>query len=216
MKEENPVEMNKPILILLGSLMFVLIFVLIYFSIPFSNEEDIFEVETGINPARGDVNAKIKIIEFSDFQCPACKAAEPIINEIINKYGNNIVFYYRNFPLKMHENSFIAAEAAECANEQGKFWEYHDVLFANQDNLYKESLKEYAINIGLDKEQFSSCLDNEETKDIILVDLNDAERLNLKGTPTFFINGREVFGANQQEIEKIIKEELKNGKKDDV
>jgi len=207
MKNKNPVEINKSILTLLGSLMFILIFVLIYFSIP-KTDEGIKNVGIGNLPPKGDSNAKIKIVEFSDFQCPACKASHPIIEGIFQDYQGEVVLYYRYFPLSMHENSFIAAEAAECANKQGKFWEYHDVLFENQDNLYKENLEEYAINIGLDKEQFSSCLDNEETKNIVLVDLNDAERLNLKGTPTFFINGKEVFGANQQEIEKIIKEEL--------
>ncbi|MFA4952777.1 MAG: thioredoxin domain-containing protein [Candidatus Pacearchaeota archaeon] len=208
MKNKNPVEFNKSILILLGSLMLVLIFFLIYFSIPKTNE-GIKNVGIGNLPPRGNPNAKIKIIEFSDFQCPACKASHPTMDRIFQDYREEVVLYYRYFPLSMHENSFIAAEAAECANEQGKFWEYHNILFDNQDKLDKENLKRYAEQIKLNSERFNSCLDNEETKEIISTDLNEAKALNLKGTPTFFINGKEVFGGNEQELRKLIEEELK-------
>ena len=207
MKNKNSVEFNKSILILLGSLMFVLIFLLIYFSIPKINE-GIKNVGIGNLPPKGDSNAKIKIVEFSDFQCPACKASHPIIERIFQDYQGEVGLYYRYFPLSMHKNSFIAAEAAECANEQGKFWEYHDTLFENQDSLDKENLKKYAKEINLDVEQFNNCLDNEKYKGVVLADLSDAKKLSLKGTPTFFVNGKEVFGGKEQELRKLIEEEL--------
>ena len=207
MEENNPIEVNKIALYILGGGMLILIFSLIYLSVP--RNTSVKDIEIGNLPPRGDPNASIKIIEFSDFQCPACKASHPIIDRIFQDYQGEVVLYYRYFPLPMHENSFIAAEAAECANRQGRFWEYHNILFENQDKLDKNNLKKYAENLGLNKEKFNICLDNEETKEIVLIDVNNAKKLNLKGTPTYFINGREFFGANQQEIEKIIEEELR-------
>lgn len=208
MNDKNSVEFNKPILILLGSLMLILIFLLIYFSIP-KIDEGIKNVGIGNLPPRGNPNAPIKIVEFSDFQCPACKASHPIIDRIFQDYQGKVVLYYRNFPLKMHENSFIAAESAQCANEQGKFWEYHDILFKNQNKLDKENLKRYAENLGLNEEQFNLCLENEKYKDEINFDISEGKRLGIQGTPTFFINGKEVFGGNEQELRKLIEEELK-------
>ncbi len=210
MKNENPVEFNKSILILLGGLMFVLIFVLIYFSIPKGNE-DVKNVGTGNLPPKGNPNNPIKIIEFSDFQCPACKASHPIIDRILQDYQGEVVLYYRYFPLPMHENSFIAAEAAECANEQKNFWEYHDILFENQDKLDKENLKKYAKDIELNEEQFNSCLNNEKYKDEITFDISEGKILGIQGTPTFFINDKKVFGGNELELRRLIKEELKGG-----
>ena len=211
MEKDNLIVANKKVLVLLGVLMLFLISSLVYFTIPKSNEI-VKDVGIGNLPPRGNPDAKIKLIEFGDFQCPACKASHPIINKILQDYSGKIVLYYRNFPLSMHKNSFIAAVAAECANEQGKFWEYHDILFDNQNNLDKENLEKYAKNIGLNEEQFNLCLDNEKTKEFVLTDVNDAKKLNLKGTPTFFINGREVFGGNEQELRKLIEDELKRQK----
>ena len=206
--EENLAEINKKVLILLGVLMLILIFALIYFSLPKGNG-NIKNISLGNLPLRGNPNASIKIIEFSDFQCPACRAAEPIVKKILKDYPDTAL-YYRNFPLtQIHKNAFVAAEAAECADKQGKFWEYHDVLFENQNNLDKSSLKNYAKQIKLDTAEFNTCLDSGETKGAVLADLSDAQRLNLRGTPTFFINNKEVFGGNEQQIKKIIEDELK-------
>jgi len=165
-------------------------------------------IETGINPPKGNVTAQVTIVEFSDFQCPACKTAQKTINEILKEYGGKVSFYYRNYPLSFHANSFIAAEAAEAANEQRKFWEYHDILFANQNNLDKESLKKYAKDLGLDTEKFNSELDSEKYKSAIEKDIADGNSLGVPGTPVFFINGRQVFGADKTKIKQIIEEEL--------
>jgi len=173
---------NKGVVII-GLVIILLTGVLIYISLPKSAIEIYKNVGNGINPAKGNSDSSTIIIEFSDFQCPACKASLPIINEILNE--QNVVFYYRNFPLTIHENSFIAAEAAECANEQGKFWQYHDILFENQNKLDKESLKLYAIQIELNKEQFNSCLDSEKYKYEV-----GSSAGNLSGYPVKAVEGK--------------------------
>src|SRR3989338_6678963 len=138
------------ILILLASLIYQT-----FYKSQDTNEDDRIKVDNGMNLAKGNQEAKIIMIEFSDFQCPFCKSALPVIDKILNEY--NVAFYYRNFPLSIHENSMIAAEAAECANEQGKFWQYHDILFANQDKLDKESLQKYAEQLNLNVSRFNLC-----------------------------------------------------------
>ena len=174
---------------------------------PKNNNPGIIQnIGNGTNPPKGSPDSRIVIIEFSDFQCPFCKAGLPIIKEILEKY--NVTLYYRNFPLPIHENSVIASEASECANEQDKFWEYHNVLFNNQDKLDKENLKKYALDIGLNSEQFNNCVDSRKYKDVVQKDLNEGKSLGVEGTPTFFINGKMVLGADKNKIEKIIREEI--------
>ena len=195
-------EKNTLTIIIIFGIITSLLVIMLYFGI---DRESVFEVEKGINSARGNPASLITIIEFGDFKCPACKAAHPVINEILNVYNTSL--YYRNFPLPMHgEISFLSSEAAECANEQDKFWQYHDILFENQDNLNKENLKSYAKEIGLDEEQFNNCLDSEKYKQEVEKDINDAKDLGVKGTPTFFINGRKVLGADKEKIKQIIEE----------
>ena len=137
----------------------------------------------------GDKDAKVVIVEFSDFQCPACKAAHPIVKRVTSEYGKKILFVYRHFPLiAAHQYALKAAEAAEAAGEQGKFWEYHDLLFANQENLKTENLKKYAEELGLDMNKFNEALDSGKFKDKVTSDMDDGENLGVSSTPTFFIN----------------------------
>ena len=190
---------TKVVLIFMGAIVLLLV-IMIYFG---TERERVFEVEKGINPPKGDPASLIAIIEFGDFKCPACKAAHPVIDEVLNEY--NVSLYYRNFPLPMHgEISFLSAEAAECANEQNKFWQYHDILFENQDNLNKENLRLYAQEISLNEQQFNSCLDTEKYKQEVEKDIKDANDLGVQGTPTFFINGKKVLGADKEKIKQII------------
>ena len=147
------------------------------------------------DPSLGSADAKVTIVEFSDFQCPACKSAEPLIKNIIAAYGDKINFVYRDFPLtQIHEFALISAEAAECADEQGKFWEYHDKLFAMQPKLDLQSLENYARDLGLNRSQFNQCLETEKYKGEVLADLGTAGSLGLTGTPTFIINDKIVPG----------------------
>ena len=144
----------------------------------------------------GSEDAKVTIVEFSDFQCPACGAAHPVVKQVIKEYGDRILFVYRHFPLlATHQYALKAAEAAEAAGEQGKFWEYHDILFVNQDNLRTEDLKSYAKQVGLDMKKFNEALDSGKYKDKVLADLDDGEKFGVTSTPTFFINGKMHRGA---------------------
>jgi protein-disulfide isomerase len=154
------------------------------------------------SPMLGNKNAKITMYEFSDFQCPYSKAYfDSTFSQIKKEYVDTgkVKIVYRNLPLPFHVNAQKAAEAGECANRQGKFWEYHDLLFtkAKSDGtgLDTASLKSYASQVGLDNSKFNQCLDNGETTDVIKKDLADAQSAGVTGTPTFVINGQKVVGA---------------------
>jgi len=149
------------------------------------------------DPAWGPTDAKVTVVEFSDFQCPYCsRFAVQTYPQIKEQYGDKIRFVYRDFPLtQLHENAEKAAEAAQCANDQGKFWEYHDLLFANQAALDAASLKGYASQLGLDSATFDQCLDSGKYTDEVQNDLTQGAGYGVQGTPSFFINGLLVSGA---------------------
>ncbi len=144
---------------------------------------------------RGSDTAKVTITEFSDFQCPYCGNAQPVLEEILKNYQGKVKLVYKHFPLQFHQYAEKAAEASECAADQGKFWEYHDLLFGNQDSLTKSDLKNYAEQIGLDMDKFNSCLDSGIMAERVKNDLNEGIKLGVSGTPAFFINGQKVIGA---------------------
>jgi len=162
------------------------------------------------DPVRGPAGAPVEIVEFSDFQCPFCGRVAPTLNRVRETFGDQVKFVFRDFPLtSIHPQAHQAAEAAECASEQGKFWEYHDVLFANQRALGTSDLKRHATTIGLDAEAFAGCLDSGRTRPRVEADLAAAQALGLQATPAFFINGRFLSGAQPFEaFERIIREEL--------
>jgi protein-disulfide isomerase len=141
------------------------------------------------DPARGDVNAPVTIVEFTDFQCPACGAMHPVLEEVLKSYGNKVRFVVRDFPLVQHENAGKAAEAADAANAQGKFFEYTDILFKNQKALDVASLKKYASQIGLNRVRFDAELDKGIYTSEIKHDIEDGEIYGVGSTPTIFING---------------------------
>ncbi len=159
------------------------------------NEPTAQKIDLGVNPAKGSKNAKVVIVEFSDFECPFCARVNPALKQIEQEYGSKIAIYFRNFPLPFHGNAQKAAEAAQCANEQGKFWEMHDILFDNQQALDVASLKGYARNLGLDTAKFNDCLDSGKTASIVQNDLAAGRVYGVSGTPTFFINGKALVGA---------------------
>jgi len=162
------------------------------------------------DPYLGSKDAKVTIIEFSDFECPACKRAEPVVKQVTSYYGDKILFVYRDFPIyQLHPFAQKAAEASECAFEQDKYWEMHDKLFDNQDALDVSSLKRYAREIGLDGAQFDSCLDSSKYQSEVEKDANDGVKAGVQGTPTFFINGKQYTGGRSlEEFRKIIDKEL--------
>jgi protein-disulfide isomerase len=166
-------------------------------------------VATAGRPTRGPADAPIEMIEFSDFQCPFCLRANPIVDRVLQVYGNRIRFTYRHYPLGNHPNARPAAEAAQCANEQGKFWEYHDRLFATASHLTDADLKADAAALGLDTAKFNACVDSHKYKADVDADIQAGDEAGVDGTPAFFINGRMISGAQPFEVfKRIIDEEL--------
>ncbi len=141
------------------------------------------------DPSRGDANAPVTIVEFTDFQCPACAAMHPVLEEVLKSYGNKVRFVVRDFPLNIHENARKAAEAANAANAQGKFFEYIAVLFKNQKALDVPSLKKYASELGLDRVKFDAALDRGTYAAEVKKDISDGELYGVGSTPTIFVNG---------------------------
>lgn len=164
------------------------------------------------DPVKGLESAPVTIIEFSDFECPFCaRFIEQTLPQIEEKYikTGKVKLVFRDFPLPFHRNAQKAHQAAECADEQGRFWEYHDLLFENYQSLDEKSLKNYAENIGLNMTQFNECLNSEEMASEVQKDLNDGSQYGVRGTPTFFINGIELVGAQPYSVfEQIIEQEL--------
>lgn len=144
---------------------------------------------------KGNKDAKIVIVEFSDLQCPACKMAETGVKQVLENYGGKVVFYYRHFPLMQHPFSTDAAKAAEAAGKQGKFWEMHDAIFENQASLSKEIFTKLAKDLGLDMAKYEADIASEDISEIIDKDNFDAKSLEVKSTPTFYINGEKVEGS---------------------
>lgn len=155
----------------------------------------------------GSESAKITLVEFSDFQCPACKAASPAVKSVLTKYGENLRFVYRHFPLPSHEFGFISAQAAEAAGLQGKFWEMHDKLFELSPDLKKENLLTLAKDLGLNLDKFNSDLDSDTVRQKVLNDQADGNSLGINATPTFFVNGTKLVGTSNldSEISKLLK-----------
>ncbi len=170
------------------------------------------KVEVGYDAARvkGDPKAPVTIVEFSDFQCPYCKKAETTMKDLLAVYNGRAKLAFRDFPLReIHPQAQIAAEAARCAGEQGKFWEFHDALFADQSKLDEADLVAHARTLGLDEKSFRPCLAAGKFKPQIEQDLQEGIKAGVAGTPGFFINGIFVNGAQPEaEFEKIIDAEL--------
>jgi protein-disulfide isomerase len=147
-------------------------------------------------PARGPRTSKVVIVEFSDFECPYCGEMFPVMDELERRYGERVRFVYRNFPLfDIHPNAVPAALAAMCAHEQGKFWEMHDLLFANQTTLSEEMYKRYALDIGLDSIQFGTCYQSQKYLSVVQRDLQDGIAAGVSATPTIFVNNVKIDGT---------------------
>lgn len=161
------------------------------------------------HPWSGGKDAAVTVVEFSDFQCPFCRAAENSVKQIKAKYGDKIKIVYMDFPLSFHQHAMDAARAASCAGGQEKFWLYHDALFADQSKLAAADLKAAALKLGLDGKKFDDCFDKQSPDAAIKADLAQGQSLGVTGTPTFFINGREIVGAQSADkLSEVIDDEL--------
>jgi protein-disulfide isomerase len=166
-------------------------------------------------PVQGPTSAPITIVEFSDFQCPFCSRLLPTLDQVKKKYGDKVKIVFRQYPLPMHQNAPKAAEASLCANDQGKFWEMHDAMFADQQGLAVDGLKAKATKIaGLKADQFNSCLDSGKHAEEVKKDMAAGSAAGVNGTPAMFVNGRFINGAVPfEDVSKVIEDELKRGDK---
>jgi protein-disulfide isomerase len=172
------------------------------------------EISLAGEPFRGSEKAPVTIVKFEDFQCPFCKQIQPTVNALLSRYDGKVSLVHKDLPLEsLHPQARQAAEAARCAHEQGKFWEYHDKLYATAPKASADDLKSYAKDVGLNADSFDRCFASGKYKEVVQRDLNEGAQLGLTGTPTFFINGREISGNQPSEaFEAIIDEELARAK----
>lgn len=163
------------------------------------------------NPSFGPENARLVVIEFGDFQCPYCRQVFPTVRSLMNTYKDSVQFVFRQFPVSdAHPFAIAAARASLCAGDQGKFWQYHDVLFTNQEQISEGNLVPFAERANLDVKAFSDCMLSKKFDSDIENDYNDGIALGVRGTPTFFFNGIKVDGAIPEDaFRQIIEEFLK-------
>lgn len=162
----------------------------------------------------GSDSAKVRLVEFSDFQCPACKAAEPIIKQVLSKYPENLQFIYRHFPLPQHKNGRVAINLAEEASRQGKFWPMHDLILDTQERWSElgdptEFFLELSGQLNLDKDQVKKALAEKTFDQLADQDLAEGRNLGVNSTPTFFLNGRKLNLQGFDDLNTVVANELK-------
>jgi protein-disulfide isomerase len=162
------------------------------------------------DPSLGSASAPVTLVEFSDFQCPFCQRVAPTLKQVKEKYGDRVRIVWKDFPLtQIHPQAFKASEAAHCAGDQEKYWQYHDQLFANQSALQLNDLKRYATDLGLDANAFNSCLDSSKYGERVRDGVAQGTSLGVNSTPTIYVNGRVLAGAQPYEaFVAMIDEEL--------
>ena len=172
-------------------------------------ESPSFSIATDDQPAKGTATALVTIVAFTDFECPSCARQHPVLERIVSEFGDRVRLVVRDFPLSQHANARKAAEAAEAAREQGKYWEYVSVLFRNQSALGIDKLRQYATELGLDRARFDASLDSGKFADKVQRDVLDGRRLGVNGTPTLYINGKRVADNSYESLKSAIESALK-------
>ena len=170
----------------------------------------VFHVNYDPERVEGEANAPITIVEFADFQCPFCSRMQPLLKNLLTKYKGKVKLAYLDFPLApIHSRAEAAAEASRCALAQGKYWEMHDAMYADQSKLEEASLVKTAVGLGMDQSSFESCLNSGKYKGLVQKDFQEGSEAGVNATPTFFING-EMLGGMQSDtnFEKIIDRQL--------
>jgi protein-disulfide isomerase len=169
------------------------------------------KVEVGSAPVTTTKDTKVTIIEFSDFQCPFCARGAEVVQELKKAYGSKVKIAFRHFPLPMHKEARPASEASMCVNEQStdKFWKFHDILFKNQQSLDNESLAKYAKEAGADVAKFKACFESKKYAKQVQEDMEYGEKIGVRSTPTFFVNGQIVNGAvPKEQFDELISEAM--------
>ncbi len=167
-------------------------------------------VDPGDAPSQGPTSARVVVIEFGDFECPACGQEEPVVSQMLSDYAGRIRFVFKEFPLSsIHPYAELAAEAALAANAQGKFWPYHDMLYANQTALTRTDLDQYATAVRLDLTTFDAALDQGSFKSAVAADVAQGDMVGVDATPTFFVNGIAVVGSvPYSQLKSVIDQQL--------
>ncbi len=161
-------------------------------------------------PVKGPADAAVTLVEFSDFQCPYCAKAIKELDAVLKEYPNQVKLIFKQYPLDSHGQALLAAQAAIAANQQGKFWQMHDIMFANRSNLARPALMALAGKVGLDMKRFAADLDSPATRKAVEKDSADGDKAGVEGTPTVFINGQRYNGSLALEpMKSIIDAELK-------
>jgi protein-disulfide isomerase len=163
--------------------------ILIAKTAPALTREDLVPVAAHI---KGNPKASVYLVEFSDFQCPACAAVKPLVDDIIKTYGDKLLFAYRHYPLPQHPLAQTAARAAEAAGAQGKFWEMYDLIFAKSETLTESDFADFAKQLNLDQIKFASDMKSNSVVARVQSDINEGNTLNINATPTFFLNGKKL------------------------
>lgn len=174
-------------------------------------ERPTFKVDVVAAPIKGNKDAKVTIVEYSDFQCPFCAKATKVVEEIQKKYGSKVKIAFKHFPLPFHNQARLASEASLCANEQSSnlFWKMHDAMFADQTKLDRQNLIATAKKVGVKEDMFVKCLDSKKYSANVDTDVAEGQELSIKSTPTFFVNGKLITGAQPLEVfSEVIDEEL--------
>jgi protein-disulfide isomerase len=172
--------------------------------------ENVYSVEVGNAPQIGPASAPVTVVIFTDFQCPFCRKASKMIEKLRSRYGDDVRIAFKHFPMqKLHPEIFFAHEASVGASKQGKFWAFHDALFSHQGPLGRNELEAIARSVGLDLDAFNADLNRRANRSVVQADLKQGTSLGVTGTPTFFINGRRVVGANWKLIDAVVRHEKK-------
>ncbi|MEW6208863.1 MAG: thioredoxin domain-containing protein [Acidobacteriota bacterium] len=171
-----------------------------------------YNIATDDQPSKGRADAMVTIVEFTDFECASCARAQPVIARLMAEYGDRVRLIVRDFPLEKHPRAFKAAEAAEAARDQGKYWQYVEVLFANQSALQIADLKQYATRVGLDREKFDAALDSGRFSDKVQRDLREGMKVGVNGTPTIFVNGRPMKENSYEALKAAVETALSRKK----
>jgi protein-disulfide isomerase len=155
-----------------------------------------------IDPAlvRGPADAPVTIVEFSDYQCPSCKRAQPVLDQVLQEFKGKVRLVHKDFPVPSHRGARPAAEAARCAAAQGVFWEYHDLLYLAVPDFSREDLVRYAGRLSLDRDAFTNCIDARQFRNQVEADVAEGRAIGLTGTPTFLVNGNVLVGAHPIEV----------------
>jgi protein-disulfide isomerase len=172
-------------------------------------EAPVLQIDTSGAPSKGLKGSKVKIVEFADYQCPHCKQAHEVLKKFMGKMAGKVEFVFMDFPINRSGVSRRVAEGAFCANQMGKYWEYHDLAFDKQDKLTNEYALEMAKTLKLDEAKFKACIDGADAKAYVQKSLNEGERIGISGTPSVYLNGKRVLDWTEEALAKQVEKALK-------